>query len=62
MYKIYVEWNKIIPRHKLFFSMSFYFFFAIFLILLGNFYQSYDENGAKILLITFLSNLYIYLL
>lgn len=62
VYMIFKTWNQIIPRHKVFFSMSFYFFFAFFLISLTGFYSSYDTSGVRILLIIFLGNFYVYLL
>ena len=61
-FKIFKTWKKNIPRHKVFFTVSFYFFFAMFLISIAGFYQSYDSNGVKILLLIFLNNFYILLL
>lgn len=37
-FKIFKTWKKNIPRHKVFFTISFYFFFAMFLISLSGFY------------------------
>lgn len=37
-FKIFKTWKKNIPRHKVFFTISFYFFFSMFLISLAGFY------------------------
>lgn len=37
-FKIFKTWKKNIPRHKIFFTLSFYFFFAMFLISLSGYY------------------------
>ena len=37
-YKIFKTWKKNIPRHKVFFTLSFYFFFAMFLISIAGYY------------------------
>lgn len=62
IYKIFKDWNQLLRRHKVFFTISFYFFFAFFLISLTGFYQSYDSNGVKVLLVIFLGNFYVFLL
>ena len=37
-FKIFRNWNQLIQRHKIFFYLSFYFFFAFFLITVTGFY------------------------
>ncbi len=62
IYKLFQKWKKVIPRHRLFFILSVYFFFAVFLFLVLGVYQSYDSDGVKVFLLIFLFNFYIYLL
>ena len=61
-YKIVKNWNQVINRHKFFYLLSFYFIFALFLLVLSGLYQSYDTNGIKVLLIFVMYNFYIFVL
>jgi len=61
-YIIYVQWNRLIPRHRVFIMVSVYFIFSFFVIALKGYYSTYDENGRKIFVIIFLNNFYVYLL
>lgn len=56
------SWNKILNRHKFFYLLSLYFILALFLLVLSGFYQSYDTNGIKILMVFVIYNFYVIVL
>ena len=61
-YKIFISWNKLIPRHKFFFLFSFYFIVVLFFMIANGLYQSYESSGVKILMLFLLNNFYVIML
>ena len=59
---IFREWHLVINRNKFFFLFSSYFIFFLVITLLSSHFQSYDQNGLKLLFILALYNFYIIVL
>lgn len=62
MFKVYRNWNKIIPRHKFFFIFSLYFILIFFLLILSFFSDLNARNGLEILMFFILNNFYVIML
>lgn len=61
-YKIYKNWNKLIPRHKFFFLFSFYFVVTLFFVIITGLYHSVDFNGVRVLMLFVLFTFYVVVL
>lgn len=59
IWKVYKNWNKIIPRHKFFFIFSLYFIIIFFMLGLSFFNDFNNHNGIEILLFFILNNFYV---
>ena len=59
---VYRNWNKIIPRHRFFITVSFYFVIVMFFMLITGLYHSYDFNGIRVLMLFLLFNFYVIVL
>ena len=61
-YRIFKTWSKVIPRHKFFFTFSFYFVITLFFMVSSGLYHATDFNGVRVLMLFVLFTFYVIVL